>query len=596
MDQPLSFFNWSLAKALDTQKGHFTRARIRIIYTILIFALLKSAIVLGFGAFNNQPQQAARAAVALVFYAVLTKVLLYAPRRMREITHVMLVMGILIVFSSIFFYSHTVNIIAAQFVFMMMLCSFYALGINWGIAYSIIGMLPVSVFFILKPYVDMRGLGIDQELASPAFELLVMLNFITILVAHYQFYKALRESIRQKEALNMQLQGAIADAQKLAASKSDFLSTMSHELRTPLNSVVGIAELLLNDNPDERHKDKLEILQFSSLDLLSLINNILDFNKIESDKLVLEQIPFSLSGFMHNICSGMHIKASEKQLDFVLDMDPQLERVNIISDPTRLSQLIYNLAGNAIKFTDKGGVTIKAGCVEHRANEVEVMFSIQDTGVGIHPDKHEAIFESFSQGESHITRTHGGTGLGLAIVRQILVLFSSHIQLESSPGNGARFFFSITFPTAADVAETHTPAMVDKKDFSQLRILVAEDNGVNSLIMKMQLDKLNVQAPVMVENGQLALQACAEQHFDAIFMDLHMPVMDGYEATKEIRALADPAKAHTCIIAFTASVTEQEQIQESGFDDYLYKPVNLAELTEKLERVILHKQDRQVVA
>lgn len=584
MGKQLSIFNWSLKKALETEPDSFIKARVRIIYTILFFSLIKAATVIVIGSAHDQWLQVVRAGVAAVIYIALFKVLLSAPARLKQLAHILLSVGVLIIWTNIFIYAHRVNLVSVQFVFMVVLSSFYTLGSVWGIGYSIVGMLPVLLFLLFKGNVDMSFSGASQELASPGYEIIVVLNFVSMVVAHYLFFEAFSVNIAEKEKLNQKLLVSVAEAQELAASKSNFLSTISHELRTPLNSVIGMAELLIDDKPEKRQEENLKVLQFSALDLLSLINNVLDFNKIDSDKMVLEATPFCLAEFMQNISAGLGIKAREKLLDFALEVDPLLEEVNIVSDPTRLSQLIYNLVSNAIKFTDKGGVTIKLEYVSSKPGTVEVLFSVTDTGIGIHPDRHDKIFDLFTQAESSTTRKYGGTGLGLAIVKQLLGLFNSEIRLESSPHIGSKFFFTIPFTTTTEVLGVAKPASADKADLSHMKVLIAEDYAFNRLIMKMQLDKLNLTYD-LVENGLQAYEACMSGRYDAILMDLHMPELDGYEATKQIRAHADPAKSKMPIIAFTASVNEQQKIFDAGFNDYLYKPVNLNDLRDKLEKV-----------
>lgn len=584
MNKPLPFFNWSLKKALESEPDSFNKARIRIIFTILLFSLLKILVVAGYGIANEQWLQVTRIVIAFVVYLALVKILLYVPSRLKLLAHIMLQLGVILVWSNISIYSHNINLATLQFVFMIMLSSFYTLGSLWGFIYSILGCIPVFSYLIFGNSAGMFLTEHTQVLASPGLEIIVTLNFLSIIIAHYLFFQAFHTNIREKEKLNSQLQLSITEANKLAASKSNFLSTMSHELRTPLNSVVGITELLLEDSPDERQKENLKILQFSTLDLLSLINNVLDFNKIDSDKLVLESVPFPLAEHMQNICSVLRVKANDKQLDFILDIDEKLSKTIVISDPTRLSQLIYNLVGNAIKFTDKGSITVKLELTGGTDQSADVLFSIKDTGIGIPADKHEKIFEQFTQAASDTTRKYGGTGLGLAIVRQILALFNSSIYLESTPGKGSRFFFTLPFATAGEEVKIQRVSAAGHADLSHLKILIAEDNEINRVIMRKQLEKLNIQA-LIVEDGKQAYEACAAGYYDAIFMDLHMPVMDGHEATMKIRALQDPVKANIYIIAFTASVTEQEQIFHSGFDDFLYKPVNMRDLRDKLEKI-----------
>lgn len=591
MTKPLSLFNWSLKKTLEAVPDGFIKARVRIIYTILVFALLKASVVAGFSIAGEQREQLVRALLGLLVYSLLVKILLSRPQFINALAHTMLLLGLVLVWTNIFGYIHKVNLATVQFIFMIVLSGFYTLGARWGIAYSVLGIAPVLLSYAFYGNSGSTFGGTD-ELASPAYEILVVLNFISITLAHYLFYKAFHANITEKEKLNEQLQLSIAEANKLAVSKSNFLSTMSHELRTPLNSVIGTADLLLADNPEERQKENLNILRYSSLDLLALINNILDFNKIDSGKPVMETVPFLLAEFLAHRCAGLRMKAKDKGLNFILDIDERLSNTVIKSDPTRLSQLIYNLAGNAIKFTEKGNVTVSATCVGNTEDTVDILFAVTDTGIGIHPDRHEAIFESFTQAESHITRQYGGTGLGLAIVKQIVTLFGSTIHLDSQPNVGTKFHFTISFALAPHIIETATKTEI-KQDLSGLRILIAEDNELNRLIIRKQLDTLNIK-PMMVENGQLAYEAYITGDYDAVFMDLHMPVTDGYTATKQIRALNDRVKANGHIIAFTATVNEQELISDAGFDDFLYKPVNMNDLRDKLNKIALLRQVQRV--
>jgi signal transduction histidine kinase/ActR/RegA family two-component response regulator len=587
MNKPLPFFNWSLKKVQESEPDSFVRARIGIIYTIVAFSILKALIVIGFAVAGDQWRQVARAAFACLFYISLVKIVLYRPLMLTPIAHAMIIAGILIVWSNAFIYAHAINFPTIQFIFMVIMSSFFILGSNAGFIYSAISILPAVVLFAFKSNPNIYATNSPQELASPGFEIIIILNFCTIVASHYLFYNAFRVNIREKEALNQELQLSIIEAHQLAASRAAFLSTMSHELRTPLNSVVGITELLLEDNPEERHKDNIKILQFSALDLLSLINNVLDFNKVDSDKTVLETVPFNLSQFIENICSVLRVKANNKQLHLIVDIDPLLSTCNVVSDPTRLSQIMYNIIGNAIKFTESGSVTVAARVTSVLTDRVDVLFSVTDTGTGIHPDKHEMIFELFAQAELNTVRKYGGTGLGLAIVKKVLALFNSAIQLESVPGSGSRFFFNISFTTVA----TTTPGLLvetgEKTDFGYLRILVVEDNPINRQIIKKQLNTLNIQ-PIVTENGKEAYDLFMESHFDAIITDLQMPVMDGYETIRRIRTSNDPYKAAVYAIAFTASVTEEEKIMDSGFDDYLYKPVNMNVLQDKLKKIAVY--------
>jgi CheY-like chemotaxis protein len=294
----------------------------------------------------------------------------------------------------------------------------------------------------------------------------------------------------------------------------------------------------------------------------------------------------NLSDFLRNICAVLRVKADNKQIGLLVDIDPELEQLRVLCDPTRLSQVIYNLAGNAIKFTDEGTVTVKLSIVSTSADNVEVRCAVIDTGIGIRPENHEAIFELFSQGESNILRRYGGTGLGLAIVKKILTMFNSSIQLESTPGKGSAFYFTLSLPITDQMTEQTNGDTQHNIKLDHLRMLIAEDNDLNRMIMIKQMENLGIK-PVIVENGQEAVNALSAEDFDIVLMDLHMPVLDGYETIRQIRKLPDPTKANIHIVAFTASVTEQQQIFQSGFNDYLYKPVNMNDLRTKLEKIVM---------
>lgn len=587
MNQSLPFFNWSIAKTLAAEPDSFTQARIKIVYTLLLFALLKSVIVIGIAGANGQGFQLSRAIIVLVVYALLLKLLLSRPAQLKLLSSVMIVTGILIIWTNILFYTHGINLLTIQFVFMIVLSSFYTLGSVQGFVFSTGSVLPVVLFLLFKGHAALHFDNTPQELAAPGPWIIATLNFLSIIMAHYLFYEAFHTNLKEKEKLNNRLQLAIVEANKLAESRSNFLSTMSHELRTPLNAVIGMSELLLDASTEPAQRKNLKILQSSSWDLLSLINNVLDFNKTDADKVVLESVPFYLGELVEEKCAGLRLKMTDKQLNFALHIDPQLERTVVVSDPVRLSQVIYNLLSNAIRFTDKGSISMRLDCIGRSAQQADVLFSISDTGIGIHPDKHQSIFEIFTQAGIDTTRNYGGTGLGLAIVRRILHLFGSTIQLESSPGQGSRFFFTLSFTVAEEAApapKTILPSEV--ADISHLSVLVAEDNQVNRVILKKQMEKLKL-APVIVENGQQAYEAYASGDYDVVFLDLQMPVLDGYGTIRQIRALEQSGKASVPIIAFTASTTEQQKIRDAGFDDFLHKPATISDLHHKLEEIAL---------
>lgn len=582
--------NWSVNKVLDAQPSGFERARAKIVFCILFFTIAKMLIVAGFTAVSGQNLQLARSLFMIFAYVGFVLFVLQKPDSKEIIAHIMIVLGMVMVTLNIYFFAHRINLLTVQFAFMISVSSFFILGSKMGVIYSSLTFLPILIFVFTGNPLSISPNYQPGEFASPGFEILVILNFVTIVIVHYMYFDAIKGNLREKEAMNAELSLAITEAKKLAEARSDFLSTMSHELRTPLNAVIAIAEMLRDDNPAERQKENLRLLHLSAVDLLSLINNILDFNKLEYEKLNLEKTPFHLANFMQNICSVIRVKAANKQLSLVLDLDPRLNNVVVITDPLRLAQVIYNLAGNAVKYTDEGSITVGVRLVETDAPNVELEVSVTDTGIGIPEFLKEKVFERFTQVSGLEGQARGGTGLGLAIVKQILLLFGSSIHLETAQGNGSRFSFTLNVTVSNGNAELlNTPReVVEESNFGSIKLLIAEDDHVNRVVLRKQLAKLNIEAEI-VNNGQEALDAIQKMKFDAVFLDLHMPIVDGYTAIAAIRSMADADISGIYAIAFTAAVTEQQRILTSGFNDYLYKPVNLNELKSKIVNIMEYK-------
>ena len=286
----------------------------------------------------------------------------------------------------------------------------------------------------------------------------ILAGFILLIFICSHFYNAfiktireLKETSHKQSLLTAEFEEAIKKAQKSAEAKSEFLSTMSHEIRTPLNAVIGMSNLLLSGDPRPDQEENLEVMKFSASNLLSIVNDVLDFNKIESGKLVFENIKFNLLELMQNICGGQIIAAREKGLLFKLDIDNTLGKKVLFGDPTRITQIVFNLISNAIKFTHEGNIWVKITCMEDRHNRVTVNFSVKDTGIGIEQDRIDVIFEPFIQESVSTTRQYGGTGLGLAIVKRLLELQGLRIKVASKLNEGSEFSFSMEFPVSTEV-------------------------------------------------------------------------------------------------------------------------------------------------
>lgn len=587
-DKPL-FFNWSLKRLLSTIPDSLGQSRVKILFTFLIFSLLKVIIVIPLAYYDDKLPQFRLSIILFIVYTVLTKLLLSHRKYATMISHFMIIMGLVLVTSVFFGLAKTINIMALQFIFMIILSGFYLLNRGYGIFYSVLSIAPVIVFMITNGNLQNLSVG-PGGLGSPTYEILVILNFITIVLAHYLYYQALNRNVQEKELLNEKLQIAVMEANIAAQSKSDFLSTMSHELRTPLNSVIGMAELLSDELTSPEQEENLKILNFSAASLHTLINDILDYNKLGSEKLYLEAIGVNLYSLMHDICSGLKIQAREKGLDLILDIDQEIESVPISTDPTRISQIIFNLAGNAIKFTSSGSVKIQLQVIGKDTDFINIRFAITDTGIGIDSGKVETIFEPFTQASTSTTRNYGGTGLGLAIVKRLLTLFESSVLVESQPGVGSKFWFNIKFKRNNQFLDSLTSDKGQVFDLEGLKVLVVEDNPVNSLLLKKIFQKWN-NVPDFAKDGYEALDKVQHNTYDLILMDIHMPLLDGYETTRKIREMADPEKSQIHIIALTASVSSNltEKIQEAGMDDHLSKPYNPKELYAKLREISQRK-------
>ena len=371
-------------------------------------------------------------------------------------------------------------------------------------------------------------------------------------------------------------------AEEKAEIKAKFLSTMSHEIRTPMNAVIGLTNILMQENPRADQSENLETLKFSADMLLALINDVLDYSKIEAGKISFENIQFDLHQLINNIGNSMRVHAKRKQLPLVIDVAPTVSQ-QVIGDPVRLSQIITNLCGNAIKFTEKGEVRIQLKSIKKDL----IRFSIIDTGIGISQDKFEEIFKSFSQADSATTRKFGGTGLGLSITKRLLELQDSSIQLSSQTGKGSTFYFDLNLKTGTNPVSNkgNKPEFIEK--FDGIKILLVEDNKINVVVANKFLTKWGLEVDV-AENGKIALDMIQQNQYELVLMDLDMPVMDGYESTLAIRNLADPKYHQIPIIALSASAVSdfRERAIEVGMNEYVTKPFKPHELNNVLSKFI----------
>lgn len=377
------------------------------------------------------------------------------------------------------------------------------------------------------------------------------------------------KQLKELEKAKERIQKARDEAEQSSRVKSDFLSTMSHEIRTPLNAVIGMTYMLINDKPREDQRENLSTLRYSAENLLTPINDVLDFSKIEAGKVIIEQAPFSFFHILKFLEASHGIQAKKKNIEFIIEADDDIPD-EIIGDSNRLIQILNNLVSNAIKFTEEGSVTLIVKKEKQSEDSITLHFEVKDTGVGITKEAQEIIFDSFSQADSSITRKHGGTGLGLSITKNLVNLMGSEIFLESEPGR-TQFSFDLTFAIDTYKEELETTPVSDGFSLEGISILIVDDNPINQQVASKVLGRRNGTAST-ADNGQEAVESWLEHQYDLILMDVRMPILDGIEATRQIRRL--PNGEDPVIIALTASALyeERKEISDSGMNDFVTKP------------------------
>lgn len=385
---------------------------------------------------------------------------------------------------------------------------------------------------------------------------------------------------------NNELQSARDAAVSAMEAKTNFLSTVSHELRTPLYAVTGLTHLLLEENPSENQKEHLKALKFSGDYLLNFINDILQINKIDANKLEPLTIEFNLKKVMNEVIDSLQQSAKQNNTKIILEFDDDIPG-HLMSDPLKLSQIFINLVGNALKFTRNGEVRVIAKLMKKVDDDVVIYFEVADNGIGISKEQQESIFEGFEQGSMQINREYGGTGLGLTIVKSLLGLFESKIQLQSELGTGSSFFFELELKSKDNVIDD-IPFEITQKDydFAGLHIMIVEDNKINQVITKKMLTKKDITSDI-ASTGTEAIELAKNNTYDAILMDIHMPGISGEEATIEIRKF----DTDTPIIALTAISLDDslESFYAAGCNDVVTKPFKPEVFYQKIGENIFDK-------
>ncbi len=404
--------------------------------------------------------------------------------------------------------------------------------------------------------------------------------------------------IRMQKRTEEELRFAKDAAEQAAKVKSDFLARMSHEIRTPMNGVLGLTHLALENSPPPRQKMYLEKIQASARILLGVINDILDFSKMESGKFHLERARFSFSGMLSTVVDLFQGQAEAKNLRFVLDKDEGISSF-VIGDELRLSQVLLNLCSNAIKFTEQGEVILRIHIADQSADTVRLSFSVTDSGVGMTEDQLAGLFQPFTQADTSTTRKYGGTGLGLVISKLLVEMMDGEISVNSAPGAGSTFQFTIPLEkadaseTAGEVAQSPETAEGESRDLRGLRVLLVEDNEINQEIAVALMESLGLSV-LVAGNGAEALSLLADHDVDGVLMDIQMPVMDGLTAARLIRETGREGIRNLPIIAMTAHAMQEDRGKSlaAGMNDHITKPIDVRELRARLDRWVFPSSGR----
>ena len=441
----------------------------------------------------------------------------------------------------------------------------------------------------MKSENQLKQLTIENQSRKNTFLLVITTAIFVLLVVIFFAFRLQRKSLKilqdrnkvidennKKIEISMKmLEDAKEEAEKNARIKSEFLSIMSHELRTPMNAVLGMTQVIMEENPRKDQLENLETIKISAQNLLDIINDILDYNRLESGKIFLEHKDFSLKNLMAKLFRIFSYSMKQKGLTLNFNYDSSLGE-SFIGDEIRLGEIITNLIGNAIKFTDSGAITVDIKKIGNKPNTSLIRFSVKDTGIGISQQNITNIFDSFTQEKTDTTRKYGGTGLGLSIVKKLLELMNGRIFVESKVGEGSKFYFEIELENSEKKFEQviKEPESAPNK-INLSKILIVEDNTVNQLVMKKMLKNTGIEIDI-ADNGKIGFEKVLQNKYDLVFMDLLMPEMDGYEATREIRNFNKDIP----IVALTADVMKgvEAKTKEAGMNNYLTKPVKKDEL------------------